>query len=326
MASPVNQLADLPHRRLGSLIVPREHGAWGLLFVPLATGGAIGVLAGGSGLPLLALTIAALALFWLRTPLESWLGTGLLRAQGQRERRSVGVIILILAVVAALALASLFSHGRNHDLLLLLGLIAMVAFLAQGLLRKLGRRTRMLSQLVGALGLTVTAPAAYYVVTGKLDHDAWTLWLANFLFAGNQIHFVQLRIHSARAAGWAQKFFSGQGFLAGQLLLATALLFAWRFALLPAIAALAFLPLLGRGIAWFFEGPKSLAVGKLGWSELAHSILFGIVLIAGFHLGPVRTVPPLRATRMAPGQFTRAEGETPLPPIFKSSGVQVNRS
>jgi hypothetical protein len=284
VAYQASQLADVPNRRLGSLIIPREHGAWGLLFVAVATGGAIGVLAGGNGLPLIALTIAALALFWLRTPVESWLGTSLVRAEGQRERRSVGVAILILAAVAAFALASLFSAGRNNDLLLL-GLIAMVAFLAQGLLQKLGRRTRMLSQVVGALGLTVTAPAAYYVVTGKLDHDAWALWLANFLFAGNQVHFVQLHIHSARVSGWVQKFACGRSFLAGQALMAAALVSAWRLRLLPGLAALAFLPLLVRGMAWFFGRQQPLAVRRLGWTELAHAAIFGIVLIAGFHLG-----------------------------------------
>ena len=283
MAYQTTHFADVPNRRLGSLIIPREHGAWGLLFVSLATGGASGVLAGGNGSPVVALTIAALTLFWLRTPVESWLGTGLIRAQSQGEHKSVGVTILILAAVAALALVALFANGHNNDLLLL-GMIAMVAFVAQGLLRKLGRRTRMLSQVVGALGLTVTAPAAYYVVTGKLDHDAWALWVANLLFAGNQIHFVQLRIHSARATGWKQKIHYGQSFFAGQLLLGTALAFAWRYSLLPAIAAMAFLPLLGRGLAWFFEGQKSLAVRRLGWTELAHAVIFGIVLVAGFHL------------------------------------------
>ncbi|MGA9979047.1 MAG: YwiC-like family protein [Candidatus Sulfotelmatobacter sp.] len=283
MAYSVNQFADVPHRRLGSLIVPREHGAWGLLFVPLATGGAIGVLAGGNGLPLIALTIAALTLFWLRTPLETWLGTSLVRAQGQRERRSVGVIILMLAAVAAFALAFLFWDGRNRELVLL-GSIAVTAFVAQGILRRLGRHTRMLSQIVGTLGLTVTAPAAYYVVTGQLDRDAWTLWLANFLFAGNQIHFVQLRIHSARVSSWSQRFASGRSFLVGQALMAATLVFAWRLRLLPGLAALAFLPLLVRGMAWFFEGQKSLAVRKLGWSELAHAVIFGIWLVAGFHL------------------------------------------
>jgi hypothetical protein len=51
-AAPLN-------RRLSLLITPREHGAWGLLFVPLAIGGAIGLLSGGSRVPLLALAVAA---------------------------------------------------------------------------------------------------------------------------------------------------------------------------------------------------------------------------------------------------------------------------
>lgn len=95
----------------------------------------------------------------------------------------------------------------------------------------------MLSQIVGTLGLTVTAPAAYHVVMGSLDRDAWALWMANLLFAGNQIHFVQLRLRSARASGWTPKFEVGRSLFAGQILLATALIFAWRFALFPALAA-----------------------------------------------------------------------------------------
>ena len=283
MAHEASQFAALPNRRMTALIAPREHGAWGLLFVPLATGGALGLLGGGDGLPLMALAIAALALFWLRTPVESWLGTGLLRAQGQRERRNVGIKILLLAAVATVALASLFSKGLNRGLMIL-GPIAVSAFLAQALLRKLSRRTRMLSQIIGTLGLTVTAPAAYYVVMGSLDRDAWALWMANLLFAGNQIHFVQLRLRSARASGWTQKFKVGRSFFAGQILLATALIFAWRFALIPALAAFAFLPLLIRGAAWFFERQKALMVRRLGWTELAHSVIFGIWLVAGFHL------------------------------------------
>lgn len=282
MAQQPSQLAVLPNARLGSLIAPREHGAWGLLFVPLATGGSIGLLAGGNGWPLVAFTIAAFALFWLRTPMESWLGTGLVRAQSRQERRAVGIVILLLAAMAITALAWLFTEGRERDLLLL-GVIAICAFMVQVLLRKLGRHTRMLSQIVGTLGLTVTAPAAYYVVTGKLGRDAWALWAVNFLFAGNQIHFVQLRIHSTRVSGWSKKLVCGRSFLAGQILLATALLLAWRFALLPGLAELAFLPLLIRGFGWFFESQKSLAVRRLGWTELVHSVFFGIVLVAGFH-------------------------------------------
>ena len=227
----------LPNRRLSALIAPREHGAWGLLLVPLATGGTVGLLAGGNVLPLVALTVAALALFWLRTPVESWLGTGLLRAETPQERRAVGITILGLGKVASVAAISLFWRGRNRELLLL-GLIAVIAFIAQALLRKLSRRTRMLSQIVGTIGLIVTAPAAYYVVTGQLDREAFVLWAANVLFAGNQIHFVQLRIHSARLNGWRQKIERGWAFLAGELFMLVAIAAGWRFGLLPALAML----------------------------------------------------------------------------------------
>lgn len=248
------------------------------------TGGAVGLLAGGSGLPLAAFIVAALALFWLRTPVENWLGTGLILPQTQQERRSVGVTILILAGVAASALASLFRDGHNHKLFLL-GLAAISAFVAQSFLRRWGRRTRMSAQVVGTLGLTVTAPAAYYLVTGQLDREPYVLWLANFLFAGNQIHFVQLRIHSARVNGWSQKLERGLSFLLGEVLFAIALLCAWRFHFLPGLAALAFLPILVRGAVWFLERRQSLVVRRLGWTELAHAVVFGLCLSAGFHIG-----------------------------------------
>jgi hypothetical protein len=287
VAEQTSPLVAPPNRPLSSLIAPREHGAWGLLLVPLVTGGAVGLLAGGNALPLVPFTVATLALFWLRTPLESWLGTSILRTQTQQERRAVGVAILILASVATLSLASLFWQGRNRALLLP-GLIAISAFGAQSLLRKLGRRARMSAQVVGTLGLTVTAPAAYYLVTGQLNREAWALWIANFLFAGNQIHFVQLRIHSARLGNWSEKFKRGRSFLMGEVLLAVALLLAWRFGFLPGLAVLAFFPLLLRGTAWFFEAAKPLLVRRLGWTELAYAVLFGVCLIAGFHLGTIR--------------------------------------
>lgn len=284
MTPHASQLAPSSAARINALITPREHGAWGLLLVPLATGGAVGLLKGGNFLSLLLLTIAAIALFWLRTPVESWFGSGALRAQTGEERHQVAVTIFPLVGVSVLALALLFWNSRNRELLLL-GAIAAIAFIAQILLRKFSRRERVLAQVVGTLGLTITATAAYYVVTGELNREAWALGMANFLFAVNQVHFVQLRIHSARLNGWTEKFERGRSFLLGEVLLIAALILAWGFRLLPWLAAAAFLPLLFRGTAWFLEKQKSLVVRRLGWTELAYAIFFGICLVAGFHLG-----------------------------------------
>src|SRR5215471_12421986 len=85
--------------RTRALIVPREHGAWGLLLVPLFTGVAAGIASPSRIWPAVVFTVAALALFWLRTPLESLLGSSPLIARGPEERRIAIKAVIILAVI-----------------------------------------------------------------------------------------------------------------------------------------------------------------------------------------------------------------------------------
>ncbi len=262
-------------------MVPREHGAWGMLLVPLITGAAVGLMKGGQAGPLTVFATAAMTLFWLRTPLESWLGTTPLRAQTAAERRAVLALVLFLSALAGVMLAALFQGGRNLGLLPL-GVAAALAFVAQGILKKLSRRLRMAAQVAGALGLTATAPAAYCAVTGRFDVIAASLWLANWLFAGDQIHFVQLRIHAARTQGAGERLRRGRSFLAGQIGLAAVLIVTGRLGFLPWLTLLAFLPVFIRGMAWFLRAAQPLAVRRLGWSELAQSVAFGVLLIAAF--------------------------------------------
>lgn len=273
--------AAIPGPRLRALVVPREHGAWGMLLVPLATGAAAGLMRGGQALPLAIFTIAAMAVFWLRTPVESWLGTSPLRAQTAAERRVVLLFILCFSAIAALMFAALFWGGRNR-FLLPLGTAAALAFFVQAGLKKLSRKLRMPAQVAGAIGLTATAPAAYMVVTGRFDSLTAALWLANWLFAGDQIHFVQLRIHAARAQAAGEKLRRGRAFLAGQVGLAAALALLAKFGLLPWPALLAFVPVLFRGLAWFVRGSQPLAVRRLGWSELVQAVVFGVLLVGAF--------------------------------------------
>jgi YwiC-like protein len=275
----VTARAQLERRR--SLILPREHGAWGLLLVPMITGAAIALRGSSNLFPFLLLLTAALTLFWLRTPLESLLGTSALRAQTSEERREVGFVAAYLAAVAALSLGMLLWVGHN-SLLWPLGAGAAGAFVAQALLKKLGRSARMLAEVVGTIGLTASAPAAYYVITGKFGPTAWTLWLANLIFAGNQIHYVQLRIHTARVAGLREKLARGWAFAAGQLIMTLALTVACVSGLIPAFASLAFAPVMFRGWFYFIQKPSPLVVRRLGWSELAQAIAFCVLFIATF--------------------------------------------
>jgi hypothetical protein len=267
--------------RARALIVPREHGAWGLLLVPLSSGIAAGITSTHRILPLLVFAAAALSLFWLRTPVESLLGTGPLRARTGQERLSALVACVLLASVSTACLTWLMWKGRNFQLLLL-GAIAAFAFVVHWLLRRLGRGTRMMAQMLGSVGLTCTAPAAYHIGVGHLDQRAFVLWAANWAFAANQIHFVQLRIRAARAASFSEKFLHGRVFFLAQLVLLAVLVFGSLWRLIPRLVIIAFVPALVRGTQWFFQKPRPFDIKGLGWSEMKQGIVFGMLLAIAF--------------------------------------------
>jgi hypothetical protein len=140
----------------------------------------------------------------------------------------------------------------------------------------------MAAQMVGAIGLTCTAPAAYYIGTGRLSERAFILWAANWIFAGNQIHFVQLRIHSARASNFGEKFARAKIFFLAQPVFFAALVIASFWRVLPPLVIVAFVPALVRGTLWFFRNPEPLDVRSLGWSEMKHGVVFGVLLAVAF--------------------------------------------
>src|SRR5271157_2403172 len=271
--------STLQSSRLKTMVIPREHGAWGMMLVPLATGAVVALRSGVNGGALTLFIVAAMSLFWLRTPVEAWLGTSAIKAQADDERAFVLRVVLGIGLLAAATIASLLWNGRNRGLLLI-GAIAALAFAVQAGVKKLGRKGRIPAQMIGAFGLTSTAACAYYVATGLLDRTAVALWIANWLFAGDQIHFVQVRIRSSRAATMDEKMREGRTFLLGQIGLIGAILAACRFGILPAAVAIAFLPVLVRGTLWFVRGRQPLNVRKLGYSELAQASVFGALLCA----------------------------------------------
>jgi hypothetical protein len=267
--------------RRRALIVPREHGAWGLLLVPLLTGVASGFAPEHRVWQLLIFTVAALSLLCLRAPVESLLGTSSMIARTSAERRTAFIASVISGSVACLCLIALMWKGQNSKLLFFGGATA-CAFVTQVLLRKAGRWARLTAQLVGAIGLSGTAPAAYYLGTGNLDSRGFILWVANWLFAWNQIHFVQLRIHAARAVTFREKFANGKFFLLIQTLLLATLAVASLWRLVPSMVILASVPAVVRGTQWFVRGLEPLDVKRLGWSEMKHGVVFGILLTIAF--------------------------------------------
>ena len=147
----------------------------------------------------------------------------------------------------------------------------------------------MAAQMVGAIGLTCTAPAAYYIGTGRLSERAFILWAANWIFAGNQIHFVQLRIHSARASTFGEKFARGKLFLLAQPVFFAALVIASFWRVLPPLVIVAFVPALVRGTLWFCRKPESLKMSSTttGRLEMAEAQAFPLLGLVNYQEGSV---------------------------------------
>lgn len=263
------------------MLVPREHGAWGMLLVPLATGAVVARKIGMNAAALTLFAAATLSLFWLHTPLEAWLGTSAIKAQTRAERRSVIKAMALISGVALAALGVLFTTGHARGLLVI-GAVSCVAFAAQALVKRLGRGGRIPAQIIGAIGLTSTAAGAYYVASGRLHATAIALWVANWLFAADQIHYVQVRIRGSRLASFAEKLKRSREFMVGQVVLLATLLAAATSGIVSWIVVAAFVPALFRGVVWFFRGALPMDAHKLGFSELAQAIVFGVMLSAAF--------------------------------------------
>ena len=280
IAAPTND-APARARRHRSLVVPREHGAWGILLLPLLSGAAVGLSRTWRPAPALLLIVTVVALFWLRTPVESLAGWGVMRAVDSNEPRYAWLWALPLALLSILTITALLWRGQNL-LLVPLAAVAGASFLTQFALRRRGKKLRMISQLIGAFGLTSTAAAACYVVAGQIDRRALALWLANWLFTAVQIQSVQLRIHAARLTTGVERLTAGRGLLIGELLLVALLAVALTTDSVPKLVAVAFVPLLVRSLAWFFRPPAPLQLRRLGYTEMGHAVVFALLVSLGF--------------------------------------------
>lgn len=181
------------------VLVPREHGTWGLLLFPLISGAIVGHYASPNASLKAALWffLTALSAFLIYQPLESLLGFSLIKARSERQQRVATISVIVLAVMATAGVLELFNLHRGA--VLGIGLVALGCF---GVRISLGssRAMRVPRQLIGALGLSSAAAGAYYAATGQIGWTGILLWLASWFFAVGQIEYVHLRISTAQVA------------------------------------------------------------------------------------------------------------------------------
>jgi hypothetical protein len=237
--------------------MPREHGAWGILLIPFAT--AIGV-TGVFDLKVALLLGSVLCFYIART---SYL-KGKLQWMG---------ILIGLSFGCAVPLLFFWQLWW----LVLFGVIAApLAF------RKTERSVVM--QLLAVGGLTLTAPAAWYAATGALDARAWWLWLLNALYFASGVFYVKMHIAAAirrqpfeslvdRAQYGAAVLAYHAGLVVVLLALASGGVISFR-------VLLAYAPMVARAFIGVVRLKAVLRIKRLGWTEVAYSIVFAALLMA----------------------------------------------
>ena len=176
--------------RLRTLLrLPKEHGAWGMLYIPFVCGALV---AWSAPWRILLLALSVTFLFIGREPL---LALWRARSKGRTAEDAPRLLILYLTL-AAICAAPLLLVWELYGMIPLGAVAGGLLVWNAGQAAKREERT-IATELIGIAGLTLTAPAAYYVGTERWDLTAAWLWAANALYFASSVFYVRYRVHTA---------------------------------------------------------------------------------------------------------------------------------
>lgn len=267
-------------------MLPREHGAWAMLLVPLVTGmGAAGALSTRGAV----LALTCLCFFLFRQPLtlavksvtgkRGWAGV-------TPQIRSWAAIYGFGTIAGGLCLIAM-GAGIWLVFLALTGAILLVLYLFQ-----VGQRAEMSAtgEMLGVLGLALGAPAAYYATTGRVDATAAFLWVLTGVYFGATIFYIKLKVREqprlVAPPSWVDRLYAGRVTIAYHVVMVlTVLLFAVTGSV-PLLLSLAFVPAMVKAVNGTMQWTRRPNLKHLGMVEAIHAAVFAIVLITAYLTTP----------------------------------------
>jgi len=255
--------------------IPKQHGAWGMLYVPFLTAASsFGIVNAELVLTFFLLTLA----FVLQEPLLGLIRFYPVREKNHQRFRFLLTWAILFAALLLLTVVILTIKFARPNLFLFGTFAALL--LALHVFQQKGRTDRTIGgEFLSVLGLTLSAPVTCYVLTGRIDRLALMLWLFNIVYFTSSIFYVKLRV--SRAAN--KKY--GNSIL-HQCMIYHAILFVLLVGAiyarqLSAFILLAFLPILARSFWAFLIPKKQLNLRRIGLAEIVFSIIFLVFLSFG---------------------------------------------
>lgn len=250
-------------------MLSREYGAWAMLLLPYLIGLS---LARNLNLESGLLLVALIALFSLNHTAKIHLRT--------RSSRALRWSILYSGVAAASGAPLLFLF--KLDGLIVLGATAALPLLVHLYLFSKRLERTASGELLAIAGLTLAAPASLYTATSNLGLDAVILWLLVFLFFGESVFYVKMKVGDMRLKeppkGLRDRLGRGKPTLAYYALLHSVVvsLVAMGFTPLPVI--LAYTPTTVKALEGIFVVRRNQPIKRVGFLQVGNALLFSALL------------------------------------------------
>ena len=265
-----------------SWLLPREHGAWGIVLIPYLT--AVGVAAHWTPAVVIGLG-AVLAAFIARYPVELILNEGLYRRAGCPPRQRVKKFAGGYATVAGVLGIGLIAIWKLY-LLLPIGLLALSVFGIHLWMGRRGEDRSWAAELLGAAGLTLSGLVGWVVATGSLTATGALVWLLNCLFFCAGVVYVKSRIRHRLAVHRPELRSTTRWMVAGQVLMLVAVTALSMARWIPPLVVVPFALAAARACWGAARNNRPFALRRLGWTEVALSVCFALFLTLGFRLAP----------------------------------------
>jgi hypothetical protein len=257
-----------------TLKLPKEHGAWVMLYVPFVLGVAV---AGRVNWQLLLLLLSTTAMFISR---ESLLVRWRAHARGRDAAEAGRMLLLYLVLAAVFGLPLIFAFRLFW--LIPLGLIGSALLLINGQQATQMEERTMTGEIMAIAGLTMTAPAAYYAASGRWEMTAFWLWLLSMLYMASSVFYIKLRVYRLnprKQAEQRQAWLSCAFYHSFLLVALLALIFADGLSL---FAFIAFAPALVRTFWGMFKPMTKVDLTRAGILEIVYSMIFLICAALNF--------------------------------------------
>ena len=257
-----------------ALKLPKEHGAWAMLYAPFILGVAV---AGRVNWPVLLLLLSTTAVFISR---ESLLVYWRARARG-RDAAEVGrTLLLYLALAAAFGAPLVLAFKLFW--LIPLGLIGAALLLINGKQATRMEERGTTGEIMAIAGLTMTAPAAYYAADGRREMTAFWLWLLSALYMASSVFYIKLRVYRLNPRKQAEQrkaWRSCAAYHSFLIVALPALIFAGSLGL---FAFIAFTPALVRTFWGMFMPKTKVNLTRAGILEIVYTLVFLVCAALGF--------------------------------------------